>query len=299
MHLRDLLTRRAPSKTMHPLNPGVAAVDSKPGKSVNQDAGDVYHGRQIVVLALADGVGSATDSELAAQSVVRSFISAMTKLDHGDVPITASAVKECLSQTHLDLQALYEATRGRYDGQRAVLQTTLLTVVDVGDRYIVSYVGNGSIYYIRGDIEAFLGRRWPWTVTNIVTGHAVLDQATGKDELRHTLDPQRESPPMVLIEHSKDFEWGDLLLVCTDGVASDEQLRTGYDSNQKLWVEINAHTKTFIENHLGPFLQRCPKLDECSRRLKESLRTFLETSAFEDDATVGVVLSARLIERLS
>lgn len=270
------------------------AAASRAGKSRNQDRVATFDGRTLRGVAVADGVGSSLDADLAAEAAVASFVGGLGDLDGRRKPVARREIAALWERVR---RALCDLPReGVSAGAPAALQTTLLTVVDTGDRYLVSYVGNGSVLYIRGDFWRFWDRRWPWVVTDLVTPDCALDPETGKDMLTRVAEPSAAALPFTLIERQKDRETGEVVAVCTDGVGSLEQARVGLDAGRKLWMEVNPHVEALVNTHLREYLSQVEQGRARDEALSGALDGFLDGRTFEDDASLALIVSARSVE---
>ncbi len=277
------------------------ATKGLPQKKCNQDAAKAYRGSRFNALAVADGVGSALDAQSASAIAVDTFLRQVATFDQSERPLTeiAAGIQEFWDSSLTALDDLFARDPQRYEQFRGspVLETTLLTALDIEDRYIVSYVGNGSVFYVRGDFDAFR-KRWPWAVVNLAAGQAVLNADTGKDELQYVLAPQRAKRPQpVVVEHSKNVDHGEAILLCTDGISSPEQARVGYDSDHRLWTEINPHLIDLVQGRLTEFLASLAISSNPAGDLLITLDRFLAERSFDDDASIGIILSQPLVLR--
>lgn len=195
-----------------------------------------------------------------------------------------------------------------------MLQTTFTTIIELEDSYLVSYLGNGSILYIRGDFWSFWGRRWPWCVTDLMIGHSFLNE-TGKETLYGIVGPSGLTARVRCLQLWKDTECGEILALCSDGISSPDNLRVGNDTHNKLWIEVNPHIDVFINTILKQYfentgrqitplslLEKMTPVESMARHtetlslLENTLEDFLEGRIFDDDATLGVLISPRARE---
>jgi serine/threonine protein phosphatase PrpC len=264
-------------------------------KKLNEDAHQIFRGLRINSAAVADGVGSAVDSHLASRAAVHAFSEAVAKLDEKNRPVTMADVRVCWAEAGRAIRLLYEAAAAEYGNDRRVLQTTLLTVVETSDSFIVSYLGNGSLHLVRGDFFTFLPRRFPWCLTDLATGHTRLGD-NGQEVLFAVLHPLADVSAVRMMCIEKDRQLGEIIILATDGICSPDHLAIGSDDQGRKWVEMNAHLERFVCRHLPSMMLT----DGAGRLTKvpadEQLKTFLNEAAYDDDATIAVVISEAAFE---
>ena len=266
------------------------AVGSKPSKDPNEDAGAVYSGQHCSAVAIADGLGSSFDAHIAADLAVRVFLACVEELDRQATVMDVSAVQQLWDRVAEALHDYYTQHCLRYREQPKALQTTLTTVIELEKRYLISYLGNGSIFHIRGDFWSFWERRWPWCVTDLMLGHSFLS-AIGKDALYGIIAPTGLTASVRFLELWKDEEYGDLFVLCSDGISSPDHLRIGRDANDKLWIEVNPYLDALLNQFLKPyFAQLGPQVDTMAM-LTQTLEMFLDAQTFNDDGTLGIMIS--------
>jgi PPM family protein phosphatase len=265
-------------------------VGSKSFKNPNQDAGDVYRGEHCSAVAIADGLGSSLDAHIASTRAVRVFLTGVRLLDQQANAINPGAVQRLWSLVVRALEQYYTHNAARYYAQPNALQTTLAAVIELADSYLISYLGNGSLFHIRGDFWNFWERRWPWCVTDLMLGHSFLSE-TGKDTLYGIVAPTGLTAEVRVLQLWKDTTYGDLLVLCTDGISSPDHLRVGRDANNKLWLEVNPHIDTLLNQFLKPYFTQLRQQNDTAVGLEQALQTFLQAQAFDDDATIGILVS--------
>lgn len=266
------------------------AVESKAFKDPNQDAGEIYRGMHYSALAIADGLGSSFDACIASTRAVKVFLAGVQEFDCLARAITIEVVRQIWDRVVRALADHYNNDPARYREQPHALQTTLTTVIECANSYLISYLGNGSILHVRGDFWSFWERRWPWCVTDLMLGHSFLSD-TGKDTLYGIVAPTGLTAEIHFLQVWKDTRYGDLLVLCSDGISSPDHLRVGHDANDKLWMEVNPHVDVLLTRFLKPYFAQLGQHGDTSAALAHTLQTFLHAQTFDDDATVGIIVS--------
>lgn len=126
-------------------------------------------------------------------------------------------------------------------------------------------------------------------VTDLMLGHSFLSE-TGKDILYGIAAPAGLSAEVRFLRVWKDTKYGDLLVLCSDGISSPDHLRVGQDANDKLWLEVNPHIDALLTKCLKPYFNQLNKQSDNSA-LIYTLKVFLNAQNFDDDATIGIIVS--------
>jgi len=258
----------------------------------NEDAFAVLGGPAVPVrgVAVADGVGSYSHARLAADAAVRGVAAASGALRR---PAPA-ALRALFQAAHA---AVREAARDESgDGGEAPAAesfgTTLLVALDTPADLWAAYLGNGAIWHVRGNFDGFpAATALPWCAVNVLAPHSVLHH--GREVLYRIVDASAEPAPPSVVRLQPDPEFGDLLVVCTDGIYSADQLTQGTDVNGSLWVSAEAAMvelfRTLRELFAGWDGRGQPEL---YRALAGCLGRLRDRGMLEDDATVGVIVTA-------
>lgn len=276
-------------------------TSTKTTKPKNQDYCDKYDGKYISAVAIADGLGSSIDAHEASKIVVENFLKNIEESDIKGtelIKLDTKDITEFWQKIVTKLTDFYKEHEEQYKDKQNILQTTLITVVELDDRYLISYTGNGSILYIRGDFWSFWNKRWPWCISDLMTGHSIIGE-NGREVLYGYLGPDRkDTSDIKILNINKDKRFGDILILTTDGISSSDQNKVGReDCTDKLWAEINPHIEKLINKYFMDYFKNV--IDEENDReemLKKMIVKFLEEETFEDDATIGIIMSRKAIE---
>jgi len=272
----------------------ILAIASKAAKSTNEDACTLFAGDRVSLVAIADGLGTSVDCHLAARLATDAIHAAALRLEQSGEQVRIDTVEDLWKSVGEAIPAFYAGHRDLYDNAPSPLETTLLFVLDLPGYYVVSYLGNGSVWLIRGDYWQFLPRRWPWCLTDVLIGHTSLS-ATGRDVLFGTVGPTGLTSAPTTLALSKDPTHGEILLITTDGISSRDHGRVGEDGNGKLWQEVDPHLKTILGTHLLEFLGRASPSVSGHELLAQSLGNFLNETDFDDDATLAMLVSSPVL----
>jgi len=249
------------------------------------------------IVAVADGVGESIGSEIASEFVTKKFAEEFKKIEKVDF----KSVGEIWTKLGDSLKEIYEkeyVNSEKIDFERVLtgfLATTLLFVAELESSYIITYLGNGSIWYVRGDFWEFLEsrRKWPWCVENILIPHSTY---AGEEALYGILDYKglRGSPAIMQLQ--KDSNKGEIFILTTDGISSKDQLKVfgpnfekDYQTPGKLQINNNIYNILLIlKDYLYNYDTTLP--------LSDKINEFLKSKKFSDDSTLAILIGDKAVE---
>jgi len=263
---------------------------SKKGKG-NEDFCATCHRNDYSAMILADGIGQSIYPKESSELVVKFLLD--------NLPPNYSDVKFDLLFMQAN-QVLVERSK-REDDQEdedgELYGTTLITVLETQTTFVLAYVGNGAFWHLRGNFdEKPPGRNIPLNALNLLNPHSISNR--GREVLTRFLSDSEttvECSPTILTI-TKDQSYGDLILVCTDGIDSWDQIKIGRNSKGD-WVQFNPMVNELIQmmvNYLNGLVDNCS-----SDSIQNDILSYLEENShrLEDDATIGVVLTKDLLNR--
>ncbi|MCX6294839.1 MAG: PP2C family serine/threonine-protein phosphatase, partial [Bacteroidetes bacterium] len=168
--------------------------------------------------------------------------------------------------------------------------TTAITVFETENKIFIAYVGNGAIWHIRGSYSVFTSPYlFPWNAINLLNPHTLPEN--GKEALYRLFTDKNDFNECIptVIEISKDEEFGDIILICTDGISSADQAKAG--KNEKgIYVKYESSILKFYE-YLSAFFKSPESYSQ--KDLSGTLNKYLEElkPTFDDDATIGVLIT--------
>lgn len=169
--------------------------------------------------------------------------------------------------------------------------TTLLMAGETETELWLGYVGNGGIWHLRGSFNEFSPNRYlPWNAVNYLNPHT-LENDLGKEALYRLISPsdcEEKSEPTIL-RLNKDCERGDIVMVCTDGIFSNDQACVGRFRDGSTWSKAELAMLRFFDILDQFFAQDSSALDATLKNYVQSLRT---ECLLDDDASVGVIITA-------
>jgi len=282
-----------------------------------EDFVNSYEGKYLKALALADGVGSAILAKEAARCAVESFIQQVEEIDRPDLQSdfkTINGVWQKIGAHFREQFENYKKENSNLSPENA-FRTTLLTLVETKECYIFSYLGNGSLWVLRGDFGEFIAKslelepnwppRWPWSAVDIALVHSIPDVLNPNKEIGFSrgweevlygyLGPNGCSIPPNIFQLSKDQVKGEVLLLCTDGLSSADQ-RSEVLKDRAAWKIDEKMLKLITA--LANWLREARNQSEDPRgSLQEEIDQFFQAFQFDDDASLGVLISEKVLEK--
>lgn len=277
---------------------GLMAAATTSNKKVNQDAYALARNGKVPLagLIVADGLGSHYGAEVASSTVATTLRGALEQI-------------ECSCE--IDLPRLFDEAQQGLNRQvrehadelpddldwRNAFGTTVISLVETKDQLVMGYLGNGGIFHIRGNFNTFPSSQLlPWTAVNYLNPHSVPQG--GKNVLYKLLSVRSsasEIAPTVLAL-GKDLEgFGDILLLCTDGIYSYDQTPMGRDSNEQIWISGEATLALFFESLKSFFAGHEYTEPALHAALDDYLGQLSVKNLVADDCTVGVLITERAL----
>lgn len=261
-------------------------------KKTNQDS---YFTKECLnlncnILVVADGIGSFHQSEIASKFVSNNVIDIIERLDD----VQKLNLIDVFKEVQLSLKEKYEKEFKEEDRTEKAYGTTLICCVETVDEFIIGYVGNGAIFHIRGDFNTFPERFYlPWNSINLLNPHSKEEE--GKNAMYRFIAPNCTSQQITptIIRLSKDeYGSGDIIMLCTDGIYSYDEVKMGKDPNGEIWISGENSMELFYK-HFKLFYQR---KEFQSDSLKEMINNYLEdlksNELIDDDATMAITISS-------
>jgi serine/threonine protein phosphatase PrpC len=276
---------------------GLAAVKTLGSKQPNQDACAVASNpdHPLSAVVVADGVGSHYGADLASSTVADSLATYLSSLDR-EMPLDLrEAFTIARARLVQEVEQRYDPTSLDIDWTRA-FGTTAMCAVETERSIVLAYTGNGAIFHIRGNFNT-LGpaQLLPWSALNYLNPHSL--SLHGKNAMYKLLSPwatPEEIEPSIIEISKDDAHFGDIVLCCTDGIYSFDQVSIGRDRNHALWISGEASMERFYAA-LKRFFESEPSTDALETGLETYLAELGEANLVTDDCTVGVVITRKAL----
>ncbi len=259
-------------------------------KVVNEDAIDQMENNtlQFKGVILADGIGSHYKADEGAAFCVQSLKRMLEKCNH----TSELNFKELFKAVQSELQQTFSDQVPEGHSKTQAYGTTLMCVLEFEEKYVVAYIGNGSLWHIRGNFAHFSPQRYfPWSALNLLNPHTV-DEG-GKEVLYKfmALEVSAEQIVPSVLEISKDNSlYGELILCSTDGLYSNDHNPVAKDREGNLWIagdrKLNALLQLLKERDFA-HLDR----ELMNQALTDYLEMVKEQKLMDDDLTFGLVVN--------
>jgi len=247
----------------------------------------------VQAIIVADGLGSQEYSGLGARWASE---------------LAAEIIQSAASLTEIELQDMFMKIRrsiknkaesflieqGVVVDRNQSFGTTLIIAIEDASSIMIGYVGNGAIWHIRGSFNDFSENLYfPWNALNYLNPHTVQNEF-GKEALYRMIsisDNDAETNPTIL-KINKDSLYGDILMICTDGIYSNDQVSVGRMQDSSIWCKTEPTISRFLAMLNDFFLSAKHVTDDylfdsLNRYLSEALTAGL----FDDDASIGLIIS--------
>ncbi len=266
-------------------------------KEENQDCVEHFEGDIFNFGIVADGLGTYSCAKLSSQKVVEFFIE-KAKAYSNDPNFTNHKIK--FKDVFSDVKNKLCEFATSYISENKIISenvfgTTAITLIETNEKFIFNYIGNGAIWHIRGNFFDFeTPYLFPWSSINILNPHSVPQN--GKEALYRlfTNSVTNGDCTPTTIELSKDEEFGDIVLLCTDGVSSADQIKAGKNT-AGVWSKYEENMLLFYEHLKLLFINN----KDISRDvLNTSLQNYLNNikPTLEDDASIVVLITQKARE---
>ena len=280
----------------------ISVTASGTNKAKNQDdcAQTYIESVNAHIVAVADGVGSHKYAEIGSSFVVSKAIELLSDL------VVRNPYNIDFEQVFADIQSsLNDHIQKNYASKEELQEgscfgTTLIIGIDLPDKFIAAYIGNGSIFNISGYFANFPPSIYlPWNSINMLNPHTVEQE--GKEALYKIFtwegNKQDHTPTVFEIIKNKDLP-GEIFILTTDGVYSADHSVPGKDGEGFIWIP-SSKTMEFLYEYLKNYmLNKDVKHDETS--LENMLNSYLlhlkETKEMFDDTTLGVVITGNCLK---
>ena len=276
---------------------GIVAVASATYRTESEENEDAVaageHRRLGNYLFLADGVGSLPQAGRAARLLV----------EQGRKLVRRASRPEDLEPATIFLachKALVDFVATQPDGNPSGWGSTLLFVGDDGvGKLRLAWLGNGALLHMRGNFNQFQsGDLPPWSALNYLNPHTI-ENVQGKESLYRLVSadeaPERIHPSITEITRDDEF-FGDIVIACTDGILSNDQIPYGRLADGSLWAKCETpYLKLF--RCLSEFFAReqTPRSSSLESALQAFLNKLRGDNVLDDDASVGVLVTARAL----
>lgn len=279
----------------------VATATNRIKEDENQDSCDVAENKALNLKAVivADGLGSYEYAELASKIAVKSIktqIESLSSKEDIDFRQMFKNAKSELVQFTQD----FSKEQGIVLDRENSFGTSLIVALEDAHLIKVAYVGNGAVWHIRGNFNHFRKTKYlPWNALNYLNPHTVQNEM-GKEAMYRLIsisDDDAEVIPTVFQIEKDNLFFGDMFMICTDGIYSFDQVPIGKVKDGSVWIS-GEKTMSLFYHYLNDYFATTANLTNTT--LQEAMQNYLDflkkESFLDDDATAGIIITAKAIE---
>lgn len=279
------------------MRPIISCATQTHKSTCNQDfCGVVINEKAIFKgVIVADGIGSHSRSELSSKFCTEKLKEKLELIDRKediDFELFYSQIKNELIDYANSVLSENELRNNPFG-------TTLICAIELDEEYKIAYVGNGSIWQISGNFNHFgVNRYLPWNTVNLLNPHTI--EVEGKSALYKfiSIDDSVSSKPAVIAISKNEDSFGDIIIITSDGVYTNDEVRIGKDDNDVIWI-MGEESIKLLYNKLSIFLNRdLTNIEEIDLQgiINEYLTELKERKIMHDDTTLGIIISTKVLE---
>lgn len=244
---------------------------------------------------VADGIGSHSRSELSSKfcaEKLKEKLELIEKKEEIDFELLFSQIKE-------ELKLYSNSELSEHELKNNPFGTTLICAIDLDEEYKIAYVGNGSIWQISGNFNHFGANRYlPWNAINLLNPHTV--EIEGKSALFKfiSIDDTVSCKPTVITISKNEDSFGDIIIITSDGVYTNDEVRIGKDDNEVIWIMGEESIKLLYDKLSVFFNHDLTNIEEIDIQstINEYLSELKERKIMHDDTTLGVIISPKVLK---
>jgi len=171
---------------------------------------------------------------------------------------------------------------------------SVIILVETEKKIKIAYIGNGAIWHIRRKFNEFpAGYLFPWNAVNLLNPHIIQKEDKKKELYKYISDKKDIGYTPAIIEIDKDTTQGDIFMICTGRIYSEEQHRTVRDPEGRRYLRYENSMFVFFKELKSFFSEQQSYTND---KLEEMLKKYLETIKPDGDASLGVLITKPAID---
>jgi serine/threonine protein phosphatase PrpC len=240
-------------------------------------------------IILGDGIGSHYKPDEGSAFCVKSLKKLLENCkNHNELNF-----KDLFKTVYYELKDNFSNIEGTKIDKTQAYGTTLICAVELQDKYIVAYLGNGSAWHIRGNFHTFSPQHYlPWNALNLLNPHTV--EENGKEALYKYIvleSTENQISPSV-IEINKDNElFGDIILISTDGLYSNDHNPIAKDREGNIWIAGERKMELLFNLLKNLINENNFEVQIINENIDEYLKEIIESKLIDDDTTFGIIFN--------
>jgi len=281
------------------MSDNIMCVTTATNRQENQDSCEVAENEALKAVIVADGLGSYEYADLASKFVTQNI---KTQIEHSTEEIDFEKMFKQAKSKLIEYAQDFENKKGITLDKNNSFGTSLIVAIEDAHRIKVAYVGNGAIWHLRGNFNHFNKTKYlPWNMLNYLNPHSVQNEV-GKEAMYKLISisetKDTETVPTVLQIEKDNLYYGDIVMICTDGIYSFDQVPIGkVVKDGSVWIS-GEKTMSFFYQHLNEYFVKTqnPTNDSLQKAMQTYLDFLKQENILEDDASLGIIVTAKAIE---
>ena len=237
-------------------------------------------------IILGDGIGSHYKPDEGSKFCVKSLKKHLVNCKKPD----ELNFKELFKTVYFELKENFDNIEDDTIDKRQAYGTTLICAIELEDKYIVAYIGNGSIWHIRGDFHTFSPQRYlPWNAINLLNPHTV--EENGKEALYKFIALESTENQILpsTIEINKDNEhFGDIIIISSDGLYSNDHNPIAKDKEGNIWIAGEKKIELLLNRLKKMINENNFESQKINESIDEYLKEIIDNKLIDDDTTFGI-----------
>lgn len=273
----------------------ISAFNTVTEKKLNEDSITSFENKNLNIkgIIVGDGIGSHYNPHLGSAYCVdklSKILSSCKSINEFDLHKYFLQVLESLkNKYHINNDSIndYEA-----------YGTTLICAIEFKEEFKIAYIGNGSIWHLRGNFDKLINssRYLPWSALNILNPHTV--EKDGKESLYKFFSlgstEKQINPSIITITKDNNY-FGDILIVSTDGLYSCDHNPIAKDKSGGLWISGEKKMEILF-NHLMDYFSTEISQISFEKSIKDYCESIKEKKLLDDDTSIGLIVTKKTIE---
>jgi PPM family protein phosphatase len=237
-------------------------------------------------IILGDGIGSHFKPDEGSAFCVKSL---KKQLENCKNPYELN-FKELFKTVYTELEKNFSNIEDSTIDKTQAYGTTLICAIELKDKYIIAYLGNGSVWHIRGNFHTFSPQRYlPWNAINLLNPHTV--EENGKEALYKfiALETTDNQISPSIIEINKDLElFGEIIIVSTDGLYSNDHIPIAKDREGNIWIAGERKMELLFSCIKNLIKENKFEEQTINESIDEYLNEIKQNNLIDDDTTFGI-----------
>lgn len=241
---------------------------------------------------VADGLGSHLRSEISSKFCAEQLKEKLEAVDNLQINY-----RKLFEEVKTELEIFADTELNAEEKTSTILGTTLICAIEFEQEYQIAYVGNGSIWQISGNFNHFSSARsLPWNSINLLNPHNREEKGESKMFKYISIADVSTIPSEIKLSKNED-SYGDIIVIASDGVYSNDEAKIGKDSKGIIW-EMGEDTMIELYKALNGLFKSNPneiKETDLHFELEKYLTLLKERDIMDDDTTLGIIISNKVI----